>query len=123
MGGSLELPHQYTYFLLALMASGISFCIVQLNVTFAYYMFTLTRPTMTIRMSETPENYKLYKKLLYIMYGNILLPVLVCLSFISPLSKQLLVPEYLSEDIFIVSRIMLVMATLMFRMLSFREEL
>ena len=43
MSGKLELPPDFTYSIFATVASLISFCLVRVNVKYAYYFYTITK--------------------------------------------------------------------------------
>ncbi len=122
--GQLNLPHDFTYFILSVLASGLTFSTVKLHIRLSYYFFVLTKNSAALLNTKTTtvENKK-YKTLLYLMYYNVLSPLIVSVLFIKPLVEVLLVPDYLSESTWRILRIAVVVISICLRMMTFREEL
>jgi len=64
-----------------------------------------------------------YRLLLKIMYFNFIAPLIVALMFIPSLFKVYVVPVYISDDIWKIVRVFVIVITIMMKMLTFREEL
>ena len=56
------------------------------------------------------------------VFVNFLAPVAIVLLFTNPMSKDLLVPEYVSADTYTILKIFVLILCLIFRTLTFREE-
>jgi hypothetical protein len=124
-GGSMDLPKEFTYFMVSLFAGMLTFATTKINIRFAYYFYVLTKNSQQLLASRDPNSaeYKTYKKHLMLMYLNILTPVLVVAMYLAPLFEQLVVPDYLSKEIWAILRILVVISSIGARMLVFREEL
>jgi len=57
------------------------------------------------------------------LYVNFLTPLLISILYINPLLETYIVPEYMSESVFRVIRVAIVVMSICLRMLTFREEL
>ena len=55
-----------------------------------------------------------------LLIGNFVAPVLVIVVFINPLAKDFIVPNYLSEGIFLVIKIVVVLLVLILRASTLR---
>lgn len=97
-GSRLALPVDFTYSLLASVCSMMTFCLVKLNIRFSYYFFVISKNSTQLLNSAGPQtaDKKRYRNLLFLMYFNLLAPLLVCLMYIEPLFEVLVVPDYLS---------------------------
>jgi hypothetical protein len=58
-----------------------------------------------------------------LLYLHLLLPVLVILMMINPMSKVLLVPDIVSESVFTGLRLLVIVISCLVRCMTFREEL
>lgn len=125
MGGKLALPIDFTYGLLAGVAAILTFATVRINIRFSYYFYVLTKNSAALlesRTANTPENVR-YKRHLRLMYLNMLSPLLVAVFFIMPLVESLVVPDFVSEQVWKVFRIAFIIGAITIRMLTFREEI
>jgi hypothetical protein len=52
MGGRLDLPYEYTYSIMALLAAMISFSLVRINIKGAYYFYVLTKDTVSQSLAK-----------------------------------------------------------------------
>jgi hypothetical protein len=84
-GGSLDLPVDFTYGIMSTVAAFITFSIVRTNVKFSYYFFMLTKTGDMFNESEDKTQKIKYRKLMGLVYINLLSPLLICLLFIKPL--------------------------------------
>ena len=73
------------------------------------------------RMEVTTS--RLRKMFNAVLHINFLMPVLVIVFMLNPLCKNLLVPHYLSQNIFFGIKIMVLLVTCVMRGISFKEEL
>jgi hypothetical protein len=125
MGGSLSLPKEFTYFVVSVLAGLLSFGTTKLNIRFSYYFYVLSKNSQQLLASKDPSSaeYRAYRKHLFLMYLNILTPVIVVSMYISPLFESLVVPDYLSLNLWNMLRIIVVISAIGVRMLVFREEI
>lgn len=84
-GGRLNLPYDFTYTLLASLASVVTFCTVKLNIRFAYYFYTITKNSSAVLASKQGEEKQRLKSLITALYINFLTPILVTIFYVSPL--------------------------------------
>eukprot|EP00347_Sterkiella_histriomuscorum_P023126 403335847 len=123
LGGRLDLPHEFSYSLLAAFAALISFCTVRLSIRFSYYFFMLTKNRQIVMATKKGDELRRYKVLLYSMFVNLLSPLIVTLFYVKPLLEAFIVPEYLEESTWRVLRVGVVVTAICMRILTYREEL
>ena len=110
-----------------MMAAIISFSCAKIQIRFGYFFYVNTSNEIE-EHDEEEENEisrarKRMKKILNVMiYANFLSPVIVLMMFINPLSKDILVPDYLSSEMFVFQKIFFVLAACFIRAFTFREE-
>ena len=111
----------------AMVAAVVEFSIVKLQIKFGYYFYV--KSSMPDQdQEEEDENIakrtskRMDKIVKSFVYVNFLAPVVIVLIFINPLSKDLIVPEYISAETYTVLKIFVVILCLIFRTLTFREE-
>jgi hypothetical protein len=121
--GKLELPYEFTYGILATLSAVLSFCLVRINIKFAYYFYMLSKKSVQESIVKSEVEHKRYKSLLLCMYFDIFMPLLICIMFIQPLFEAFIVPDFMSEGIFRILRILVIVITISIRMLTFREEI
>lgn len=124
LGGKLNLPHDFTYGVLSLGAAVLTFATVRINIRFAYYFYVLTKNSATLlasRSDNTPEQVR-YRRHLYLMYLNMLAPLLIAVFYLTPLVETLIVPDLLSESVWRLGRMVFVVGTVCLRLVTFREE-
>lgn len=121
----MDLPKEFTYFIVAVLAGLLTFGTTKLNIRFSYYFYVLSKNSQQLLASKDPSSaeYQTYKKHLSLMYLNILAPVIVVSLYIAPLFEALVVPDYISQGIWNALRLFVVIAVIGLRMLTFREEI
>lgn len=84
LGGKLDLPIIYMYFALGLFAALITFFTVRLHIRFAYYFYVITKNKEQLFKSkgENSEEGARYRKHLYLMYLNLLAPLIVLIFYV-----------------------------------------
>ena len=80
--GRLELPYEFTYSILASALTLISFTSFKLHIKFTYYFFVLNRNAIKEKMQQDPEENAKYIRLRRVLTTNIILAIVILLSFI-----------------------------------------
>jgi hypothetical protein len=88
-GGTLEISSDFTCLLISLMCAVISFLIVKINVSFAYFFFVFTRSIAevdqdTLRQKDVGETLS-FEQIRNLLFANFLAPLFVVLLFIDDL--------------------------------------
>ena len=83
LGGKLALPYECSYAFFAASSALLTFCIVKLNIRFAYYFYIISKNSSQILSSKvaSPEKKK-YRNLLYLMLFNLIAPLLISILYI-----------------------------------------
>ena len=125
-----QLPVDYTYFVFGLFAALLSFVVVRVQIKFAHFFYVVTNQHQKYKTdAEDGDNQleqvnkKMNKILKGFLYVNFLFPLVIVLLYINPLTKSLLVPNLISDQTFIIIRVIVVLIACAVRCLSFREEL
>lgn len=106
------------------MAAIIEFSIAKLQIRFGYYFYV----SSSIPEEEESENvvkrtsFRMKKIVKSFVYINFLAPVIIIMLFINPLSKDILVPDYISPATFTLQKIFTVLMSIIFRAFTFRDE-
>jgi ABC-type Fe3+-siderophore transport system permease subunit len=125
-----DIPVEFTYSVFAFIASIISFAVVKIQVKFSHCFYVYTSIDIEDTKDELndanpePSNTKLRmrKILRAMMYINFIAPVFVCMLFINPLAKKYIVPQYLSNELYIFQKLFFIFLACIFRAFTFREE-
>ena len=124
------MPVDYTYFVFGLFAALLSFVVVRVQIKFAHFFYVVTNQHQKYKTDAEEGddqleqvNKKMNKILKGFLYVNFLFPLVIVLLYINPLTKSLLVPNLISDQTFIIIRVIVVLIACAVRCLSFREEL
>jgi hypothetical protein len=96
----IVIPVELTYVVMSCLASLISFTLVKQSVNFAYFLFNLKKQVQLedeTSKSDVPAIKKTASWMIKIAQFNFISPLLVCMLYVKPLSKELLVPDVTSE--------------------------
>lgn len=88
IGGKLELPVEFTYAIMSTIAAFITFSIVRTNIKFSYYFFMLTKTGAMFNNSEDKVQKAKYRKLMGLIYFNLLAPLVITILYIKPLIQS-----------------------------------
>lgn len=107
---SRDIPVEFTYSVFAFVGAIISFAVVKIHVKFShcFYVYTSIDTDDLETQNEVNGNspvvsntkLRMRKILRGMMYINFISPLFVCMLFINPLAKNLIVPNYLSNELF-----------------------
>jgi hypothetical protein len=118
-----------TYSLLSLMAGFVSFTVVKIYVSFAYYFFvmhrTASKKTAAGFMDTQSEGKRFtFRTLIRLLYANFLAPIFISFLFVHELTGSI-VEEYtgMDKETWEVARLGVVLAFMLTRLLTFREEM
>jgi hypothetical protein len=81
-GGRLDLPHEFSYSVLATFAGLISFSTVRLSIRFSYYFYMLNKNRPAVMAIKKGEELRRYRILLYSMFVNLLSPFVIVLLYV-----------------------------------------
>ena len=97
-GGKIFLTPDVFSIFISLLAGLLSFSVVRPGVKSAYYFYVLNQQGNTIEKSEDTSSLKKHRRLLFFARLNFFFPVVVMILFAPPLSKSLVVPEFMSSE-------------------------
>lgn len=124
-----KLPFEVTLGIFSLLGSVISFCIVNEQVKFAhfFYMFSESEDQLDTKIQEGDDvevrTSKRFQAILSaFVYTNFLTPIFLILLYLNPVIKQVLVPDFLSNQVFSVLKYLLTFVVCLLRCFTFREE-
>ena len=122
-----EISVDFSIAVFALIAAIIEFSIAKIQIKFGYFFYVKSStPDDTEEEQEEDlvkrTSNRMNKILNSLVYVNFLTPVIIVVMFINPLSKDILVPEYISAGTYTLQKIFVVLMSLIFRAFTFREE-
>lgn len=116
--GQLAIPVEATYVILSTLAALIVFAIVKQYVDFAYFLFSMTKQEGLVEQEAKIDKRSLTLK----AQMNFVLPVVACLMYVKPLSKDLLVPDLLTPHQFELLKTFIVLVIISLKALDFRQQ-
>jgi len=125
-GGRIELQIEFTVFMMALLASFISFSIVRNCITFAFYFFVTSRtakqtPSEVMDTNEPGQRFT-FKTQIRLMYLNFLTPILIVLLYCDELTGSNFT-AVISIETWRLARVLPVFLLAMLKVITFKEEL
>lgn len=120
---------EWSYAFFGLLGASISFCVVNNQVKFAHFFFEFSESEdlLDTEVKESDDvqlksSKKMQKILSAFVYTNFLAPVFLILTYLTPVLKQLLVPDVMSDKSYAILKYSLTFVVCILRCLTFREE-